>query len=90
MPNLVSGTEAPLPLDAVDQASIDSQNTGNYTVAEDTWSYGGYAVIDFDGDSASIQFFTDLREPIRMGRSASPTPSPATPSPASRSPSSFR
>lgn len=63
VPNLVSGPEAPPPPDAVDQKCIDWQNTDNYTVAEDTWSNGGYAVVDFDGESASIQFFNELGQP---------------------------
>jgi len=63
VPNLVSGPEAPPPPNVVDQTSIEWQNTDNYTVAKDTWSYGGYAVIDFDGDAASIQFFTEVGKP---------------------------
>lgn len=63
VPNLVSGPQAPAPPDAVDRSSIDWQNTDNYTVAEDTWSYGGYGVIDFDHEAASIQFFTEVGQP---------------------------
>ena len=63
VPNLVSGPEAPPLLNVVDRTSIDWQNTDDYTVAKDTWSYGGYAVIDFDGDAASIQFFTEIGQP---------------------------
>ena len=47
------------PAEAVDQNCLLWQNTDYYTVADDTWSYGGYAVIDIDGDSATIQFFTE-------------------------------
>jgi hypothetical protein len=59
VPNLVSGPAVVPPAEAVDQNCLLWQNTDYYTVADDTWSYGGYAVIDIDGDSATVQFFTE-------------------------------
>jgi len=53
----------------VDQASIDWQNTDDYTVAKGTRSYGGYAVIDFDGEAASPIVGEQLDPVLRcMGR----------------------
>jgi hypothetical protein len=62
VPNLVAGPEVH-PLDAVDAKCLRWQNTDTYTVAEDTWSYGGFAVIDIRGDAATIQYYTELGQP---------------------------
>jgi hypothetical protein len=62
VPNLVSGPDVH-PLDAVGAESVLWQNTDTYTVAEDTWSYGGFAVIDIHGDAATIQYYTELGQP---------------------------
>jgi len=66
VPNLVSGPDVE-PLDAVDQAGVLWENKDSYTVGEDTWSYGGFAVIDFHQDSAKIQYFTELGCPRTTG-----------------------
>jgi hypothetical protein len=73
VPNLVSGPAVVPPQDAVDQRYLRWQNTDNYTVAGDTWSYGGYAVVDIDGEEATIQFFTETGQP-RTGPTGSPVP----------------
>jgi hypothetical protein len=63
VPNLESGPEVTPPEEAVDKGYLRWQNTDFYQVAQDTWSYGGYAVIDVDGDSAEIQFYTEVGQP---------------------------
>ena len=63
VPNLVSGPAVEPPAQAVDQRYLRWQNTDTYTVGDDTWSYGGYAVVDIVGDAATIQFFTELGQP---------------------------
>jgi hypothetical protein len=62
VPNLLAGPEVH-PLDAVDANCLRWQNTDSYTVAEDTWTYGGFAVIDFRADAATIQYYTELGQP---------------------------
>lgn len=63
VPNLVSGPEVTRPQDAVDQSYLRWENTDYYTVAADTWSYGGFAVIDIDGPTATMQFYTEIGDP---------------------------
>jgi calcineurin-like phosphoesterase family protein len=63
VPNLVSGPAVVPPANAVDQLCLRWQNSDYYTVADDTWSYGGYAVVDIDRDTATIQFFTETGQP---------------------------
>jgi hypothetical protein len=64
VPNLVSGPDV-RPLDALDAGGVQWQNTDTdtYTVGEDTWSYGGFAVIDFAADDATIQYYNELGHP---------------------------
>jgi hypothetical protein len=59
VPNLLSGPEVPV-LDALDASGVRWQNTESYTVGEDTWSYGGYAVIEIRGEQATIQYYDEL------------------------------
>jgi hypothetical protein len=73
VPNLVSGPAVVPPREAVDQRYLRWQNTDDYTVAGDTWSYGGYAVVDIDGAEATIQFFTETGQP-RTDPAGSPVP----------------
>ena len=49
----MSGPAVVPPQEAVDQRYLRWQNTDNYTVAGDTWSYGGYAVVDIAGEEAT-------------------------------------
>jgi hypothetical protein len=63
VPNLVSGPAVTPPEEAVDTKYLRWQNTDYYTVAEDTWAYGGFAVIDLDGPDATIQYFTEVGLP---------------------------
>jgi hypothetical protein len=63
VPNLVSGPAVVPPAEAVDQTYLRWQNSDYFKVADDTWSYGGYAVVDIDLDLATIQFFTETGQP---------------------------
>jgi hypothetical protein len=71
VPNLVSGPAVVPPVEAVDQTYLRWQNSDYFKVADDTWSYGGYAVVDIDLDIATIQFFTETGQP-RTGASGAP------------------
>lgn len=64
VPHLVSGPDVPPPQNTVDRKYLRWESSGdNYTVAEDTWSYGGFGVMDFDQESAMIQYFNELGRP---------------------------
>jgi hypothetical protein len=63
VPNLVSGPAVIPPTQAVDQRYLRWQNTDYYTVADDTWSYGGFAVIEIEEAAATIQYFTEVGVP---------------------------
>jgi 3',5'-cyclic AMP phosphodiesterase CpdA len=76
VPNLVSGPAVTPPAEAVDQRYLRWQNTDNYTVAQDTWSYGGFAVIDIEGASATVQYFTEVGEPRTDEHGAGVEPDP--------------
>ena len=63
VPNLESGPAVTPPDKAVDKRFLRWQNTDYYSVADDTWSYGGYAVIDIHGTTTTIQYYTELGQP---------------------------
>ena len=66
------------PANAVDQRYLRWQNSDCYTVADDTWSYGGYAVVDIDRDAATIQFYTETGQPRTDGAGATVAPDQLT------------
>jgi hypothetical protein len=70
VPNLESGPAVTPPDKAVDKRCLRWQNTDYYSVADDTWSYGGYAVIDIHETTAAIQYYTELGEPRTDERNA--------------------
>ena len=78
VPNLVSGPAVVPPEKAVDQKYLRWQNSDCYTVADDTWSYGGYAVVDIDRDAATIQFYTETGQPRTDGAGATVAPDQLT------------
>ena len=73
VPNLESGPAVTPPDKAVDKRFLRWQNTDYYSVANDTWSYGGYAVIDVHETRATIQYYTELGQP-RTDEHSAPVP----------------
>jgi hypothetical protein len=63
VPNLEAGPGVTPPGRAVDPKFLKWQNSDFYKVAEDTWSYGGYAMIEIEGDAATVQFYTEVGKP---------------------------
>lgn len=62
VPELESGPDVPK-LDVVDTERVLWRNTDTYPVDEDTWAYGGFAVLDLRGQDATIQYYTELGQP---------------------------
>jgi hypothetical protein len=59
VPQLLSGPPPTPPAKPVDPKAIAWEFKESYTVAEDTWLLGGFAVLDFDGADLSIQYYDE-------------------------------